>query len=276
MSKSLLFLILFIVQACGGEQPAPRTPAPEPRGSIPDDDAHPLCGRPIASPAEVWPRIAAVRELSDQAFRADCGLELIEIIAYWRCPPMDLLNRVVSTAAEDEAALVAWVRDKAAADSRLARHVVAMDIIGRWRRGATPDDVAARAGEWRKRAGGMDRIAEVAAEAQALEALLPKVNRIHELRCMLEVNPLGFAVACEPLHKADRDIDLNWHARSRDGLLEALELTRCTGSPACKKLKKRAVELDRLYRSVMKAVERLRVEVYREQLKEWLRLRPFE
>ena len=57
-----LFLLVVVFQACGGEKPPPRAPAAEPaeqRAEIPpaDPDAHPLCGRPIRSPDEVWPRI---------------------------------------------------------------------------------------------------------------------------------------------------------------------------------------------------------------------------
>ena len=93
---------------------------------------------------------------------------------------------------------------------------------------------------------------------------------------MLEVNPLGFAVACDPIHKSGRNIDLNWKAETRDGLLEDLELTRCAGSPSCKALKQRSQELKNLYLSLMQQIERMRVEVYREQLESWMRLRPFD
>jgi hypothetical protein len=271
---------LTLLTACGGGQTPPSdTPAKRRAGAAQppaDPNAHPLCGRPIAAPSEVWPRIEAIRALPEAEFREHCGLETIELIAYWRIPPVDLLSKVVSEAAADEEVLVSWVKARAETDSRLARHVVAMDIIGGWQLGKDTALITEKSEHWKAELNGYDRIAQVAEKAEVLHDILPKVTRVHELRCMLEVNPLGFAVSCDPIHKRGQDIDLNWKAKSRDGLLQDLELTRCTGSRSCKELKKRSVELKGLYLSLMREIERIRVDVFEEQLLAWMVLRPFE
>jgi hypothetical protein len=244
----------------------------------PAGDGH-LCRRPIDRPSEVWDRIEAVRALGEEERAAECGLGFIDLLSRWRVVPVDLLEPIVERAAADEGAFVDWVRERAVANPPAAAHVVAMDVIRRWKIGGTAAEVTARADQWRGLLAGdggavPEAVAAVLDAAAALPALFERVTEIHRMRCLLEVNPLGFAVQCVPLHPSGRPIVLSWKTTTRDGMIESIEVTECKG-PSCKKIKKAAAKLLKQYKTLLADVERLEVEVYRDRIKAWLVLPPF-
>ena len=240
------------------------------------DDGH-LCRRPIEKPAHVFERIEAVRALGEEERARECGLGLVEQLAQWRVAPVDLLGPIVDRAAADKDALVAWVRARATSNPIAVANVVAMDVVRGWKIGEDPSMLSARADHWRGLLGAdpPDDVKAVLDGAATLLPLLERVTEIHRLRCLLEINPLGFAVQCVPIHPSGRPIVLSWRAGTRDGLLESLELTSCK-SRSCKKLKKTAAKLMDEHRAVLQEIEQLEVDVYREQLKIWLLLPPFK
>jgi hypothetical protein len=153
--------------------------------------------------------------------------------------------------------------------------VVAMDILSEYDVGGDVAIVSSNMEKWKKLALEEPLVNDVLKEANAVTALLPRLAEIHLQRCMLEVNPLGFAVSCTPIHPPREKIDLNWTAETRDGLLLDLALTRCRGSSSCKALKKVSREFLQLYLRTLDNVEDLTVGVFRDQLREWLKLPPF-
>jgi len=288
--RTLPLVLALALPACGGgARPAVSTQAtaapgdptaPEMSGdpAAPQagrDDGH-LCRRPIEKPAQVFDRIEAVRALGEEERARECGLVLVEHLARWRVAPVDLLGPIVERAAADEGALVAWVKSRAASNPVAAANVVATDVVRGWRIGDDGTAVTTQTDRWRERLGAdvPADIGVVLDGAAALPPLLARVNEIHRLRCLLEINPLGFAVECVPIHPSGRPIVLSWRTATRDGLLEALEVTECKG-PSCKKIRKTAAALIDEYRAVTREVEELAVDVYREQLKVWLQLPPF-
>lgn len=275
---SVLLIPTFTIH-CGGS-PASAPSHPPEAMSTPADtqragEALPPCQRPIGGPGEVWPRIEAARKLSDEALIEECGAPFVEEVSGWRPPPVDLLAKIVA-ASRAEGTLDSWVMKASETNSRLAEHIVGMDIVGGWHIGGDTAGIGENASRWATRHGDLEAVQRATAEANQLAELLPKVTAVHELRCRLEVNPLGFAVDCTPIHPAREKIDLTWNAKMRDGHLEDLHLTKCTSSRSCKKLQETAEQLKTLYLGLMQEVEALDVEIYREQLKAWLVLPPFQ
>jgi hypothetical protein len=243
-------------------------------GATADPAPLPMCLQPIGGPAEVWPRVEAVRLLAPEQITAECGLRLVELLGRWGCPPVDILSLVVRGAAHDEAALDEWVLETAKASPGLAANVVSADIANAWKVGDDPAGPANRASRWAAAAGTSEEIGRAVAAAGLLAPLLAEVNEMHRLRCSLEVNALGFAVNCKPIHPQGKQIVLSWKTATRDGLLENLEVSSCKGA-SCKDLRKTAAELKTRYLALMEKVEKLDNEIYREQIKVWLVLPPF-
>jgi hypothetical protein len=125
-------------------------------------------------------------------------------------------------------------------------------------------------------AASVPESAAVLDEAKLLSKLLDEVNAVHELRCLLEVNALGFAMKCTPIHPSTTPISLNWTTAVRDGVLEKLELTSCAGSKSCPKLKKTAEKLVTRYRALVEEVGKLKTSVYRARLFALMELPPFK
>jgi hypothetical protein len=242
----------------------------------PADDGH-LCARKIDRPALVVPHYHAVRELPPEEIRERCGFAFVEAMARWGGPPTDLLAIVVDEAREDEGALAAWVRQRAERDAETASRVVAADIAATFAVGGDPRAPAARAAWWEgKLAGAPDGggfVARAVAEGKALPALLERVHEVHRLRCLIEVNPLGFAVHCKPLHPQGQQIQLRWRAGTRDGVLESLEIADCQGK-SCGKLREGALKLVAAVRAVVADAEQLKTRVYRDRILTWLALPP--
>jgi hypothetical protein len=286
----LLFPFL-LSPSCGGAGPTSTStgtaakPGDPAAPIVTDDPAAPgggsdsdhLCRRPIEKPAQVFDRIEAVRALGDEERARECGLTLVEHLSQWRVAPVDLLGPIVERAAADEEAFVAWVEARATTHPIAVANVVAMGVVRGWKIGGDPSVVTLRAEHWRGVLGGEvgGEISAVLDRAASLRPLLARVTEIHRLRCLLEINPLGFAVECVPIHPSGRPIILSWRTATRDGLLESLELTDCK-SRSCKKLEKTASKLMEEYRAVLGEAEKLGVDVYLEQLKVWLQLPPFK
>jgi hypothetical protein len=296
-AASLTLATLLLICSCGsaptpaaaGDPSAPGpavagqpSGGPEPgagSGAGGGDDGH-VCRRSIDRPSEVWDRIEAVRALPEPEREAECTLRLVEILARWRVAPIDLVEPIVARAASDRAALVAWVRQRESSNSAAAAHVVAMDVVRGWKIGGDPASTIGRAEEWRRAlsAGGKApsaAVTKVLDAAGELPGLLERVTEIHRLRCLLEINPLGFAVKCVPIHPSGRPIALSWRTTTRDGLVEELEVTACKG-PSCKKIRKTAAKLLKQLKALLAEVEQLESEVYRDQIKIWLVLPPFK
>ncbi len=234
-----------------------------------------VCKKPIDAPGDVWPRIEAIRVLDEQEFQEKCDLSLVDVFSKWRCVPTDLLGPMVVRAAADGDGLVDWVKERVESDPTGAACVVAMDVIGSFKVGADPQVVAQRAKTWEQVAQNSQEIAAVLEPVESLSAMLKEINEIHKFRCMLEVNVLGFAVKCKPIHPQGRSIDLSWETATRDGLIEDIQLTSCKGK-SCKKLKKTAQTLKKRYLGLVEKIEKVPVAIYREQMKAWLVLRPFK
>jgi hypothetical protein len=255
--------------------PAPKPdagPAMEAEAAAPTH----VCAAPIAAPGEVWPRIEAIRALPAEEREERCGLEAVAALTAWRSVPVDLLAPIVAKAAADPAALDAWVADAAQSAPKAAADVVAMDVIAAIAVGGDARAAEARLAHWSgTAAAAAPEIATALEEAKLLPKLLAEVNAVHELRCLLEVNALGFAVKCTPIHPATTPISLNWTTAARDGLLERLELSTCEGK-SCPKLRKTAEKLVVRYRALVEAVKKLGSPVYKERLFRLMELPPFK
>ncbi|MCK9459307.1 MAG: hypothetical protein M0R80_06675 [Proteobacteria bacterium] len=279
-----------LVAGCGGAQPestapdgvsgatdvapAPRDAGPEPPAGEAEQAGH-VCEASIGAPGEVWPRLEAIRALPEEERAARCGLDLVPIISAWRTLPVDILGPVVERAAGDPTALDAWVASAGKSAPGAAAGVVAMDVIGRFAVGGDPKAIEERRAYWGGGpAAGVPEIAAVLEEAKALPKLLAEVNAMHELRCLLEVNALGFAMKCKPIHPATTPITLNWTSAVRDGVLEKLELTDCFGK-SCPKLKATSTKLLTRYRALVDEIRKLESPVYRERLFALVVLPPF-
>lgn len=269
---------------CGGSQEeitepdavtgATDMPMEKEPASSPEPEPH-ICEKPLEAPEEVWPRIEAVRLIPAVELTERCGLDFVELVSRWRGLPVDLLDPIVSAEAANGEALLAWVAEKAPDNPTAAASVVAMDVVSAWEIGEDPGVLDAKAEGWSGVSGSSEEIAAALQEIAELKPILKEVSSIHEMRCMLQVNPLGFAVDCKPIHPQGKEIDLSWKTATRDGLLEDLELTECKGR-SCKKLKKTAARLKKSYLALVKRVDELKTEVYREQIKAWLVLPPFK
>ena len=284
------FLTAAQLAGCGGAQPEPTPPdgvsgatdiAPVPRDAGPETpagEAEPaghVCEAPVGAPADVWPRLEAIRALPEEERAERCGLYLVEQFVAWRSLPVDLLAPIVERAAADPAALDAWVDATAKRAPKAAADVVAMDVIGRFAVGGDPKAIEQRRAYWGGGpAAGVPEIAAVLEEAKALPKLLAEVNAVHELRCLIEVNALGFAVKCKPIHPSTTPITLNWISAVRDGVLEKLELKDCVGK-SCPKLEKAAEKLSTRYSALVDEIRKLKGPVYRERLFELVILAPF-
>lgn len=260
--------------ARGAVQP-PHTPKavdePKPLAAA---GGHP-CESPIENPNQVWDRIQTVRSLPENERMSKCGLDFVEIVAPWRTVPVDLLEPIIENLDDDD--LVEWVKTRADKNDKAAAQVVAMDVIQGWSPGTDPSVIEENAERWRKAgvcSGPYSHLGNVFKEVSVLPELLARVTQVHYLRCLLEVNPLGFAVNCRPIHKQGVQVEVTWTTRTRDGLLEGLELKACKG-PICKKLEKAACELQGEYRDLLSRVESLKVPVFREEIERWMVLPPF-
>lgn len=288
----LLTAITSVITNCGGSKSSARPERPdavsgatEPSSSnesgagSTEGEASPttvhICKRPIDAPADVWPRIEAIRALDEQEFQEKCDLSLVDVFSKWRCISVDLLGPMVTRASADGDEIVDWVKERIESDPTGAACVVAMDVIGSFKLGADPEVVAQRAKTWEQVASKSEEIAAVLEPVESLGAMLKEINEIHKLRCMLEVNVLGFAVKCKPIHPQGTSIDLSWETATRDGLIEDVKLTSCKGK-TCKKLKTTAKKLKTKYLGLVKKIEKVQVEIYREQMKAWLVLPPFK
>jgi hypothetical protein len=271
-----LVLISTVTAGCGGGPPAmvssPATNAPKVTAA--EEEVF-FCQRPLTEPKAVWERIEAVRKLSDADLVAKCGLDFVLVISEWRMPPVDLLQKIVSQEAEDFDTLGQWAMDHVDSHRRAVEAVVAMDIISGVEIGGDIALLSRNRARWQPLAAKSEVIRNVVNEALALNTLLPKLEEIYLKRCMLEVNPLGFAVSCTPIHPAREKIDLCWHEELQDGLIVNLELSRCRGSNSCRKLKKVSREFLHLYLTTVDAMERLNAEVFKARMREWLKLPPF-
>jgi len=236
-----------------------------------------VCDLPITAPAEVWPRIEAIRALPAEERAARCGLATVKTIAAWRSVPVDVLAPIVERAAADAAKLDAWVGEAAQSAPKAAADVVAMEIIGKFAVGGDATAVETARARWSAGPGApTPEVAAVLEEAKLLPKLLAEVNAMHELRCLLEVNALGFAVKCTPIHPATTPISLNWTTAVRDGVLEQLELTSCVGSKSCPKLRKAAEKLVARYRALVEEVKKLKTPVYRGRIFRLMELPQFQ
>ncbi len=288
----LLAAFALVTTNCGGSKSGARPQRPDgvsgatetsssdkSSGDPTEDESSPVtihvCKRPIDTPGDVWPRIEAIRVLDEQEFQEKCDLSLMDVFSKWRCVPPDLLGPMVERASTDGGALVDWVKERIESDPRGAACVVAMDVIGSFKVGADPEVVAQRAKTWEQVASKSEEIAAVLEPVESLSAMLKEINEIHKFRCMLEVNVLGFAVKCKPIHPQGRSIDLSWETATRDGLIEDIKLTSCKGK-TCKRLKKTAEKLKKRYLGLVEKIEKVPVEIYREQMKAWLVLQPFK
>jgi len=245
-------------------------------GAEPASPVSHVCEKPVGAPEEVWPRIEAIRALPDEERALKCGLGTVVLLREWRSVPVDLLAPIVERVAADSAALDAWIADAAKSAPQAAAEVVAMDVVGRFAVGGDPAVVEARRARWSgDPAASTAEIAAVIEEAKLLPKLLAEVNAVHELRCVLEVNALGFAVKCQPIHPATTPITLNWSTTVRDGVLEKVEITECAGK-SCPKLRKTAEKLMKRYRALGDEVQKLKSSVFRERIFALMELAPFK
>jgi hypothetical protein len=263
--------------AAPGPQPACEAPPPAP---VPPAAASP-CDRPAASAREAWKRIEFARGLAQEERKESCGLGFVAAVARFRAVPQDLLLPIVERAAADRAALDAWIKERAGEAPEGVAQVAAMDIARRFEAGGDPSVVTTAAAEWKARLDGLglrdpkatEGTDTVLAEAAALAQLLARVNEVHRLRCLLEVNPLGFAVTCKPIHPSGTPIALRWKTATRDGLIESLALEECKGK-SCAALEAGARKLLEAYLALVKDAEALKVQVYADRVKALLVLPP--
>lgn len=272
-------VVVFVCLGCAGNRGAesrtPHSKRTASRAPSTTPSTGHFCAEPITEPTAVWQRIEAVRRLSNDELLGQCGLDFVLTISQWRTPPIDLLRRIVAHESKDFNALEEWVRTYATTDARAVEAVVAMDILSDFEIGQNPAQINRKRTRWQPLASEIDQVEYIVNEALALSPLLANVKEIHHKRCMLEVNPLGFAVSCTPIHPARQKIDLRWREEVRDGLLINLELSRCNGSASCKELKKASREFLRLYLKTVDAMESLQADVFKQQLREWLQVPPF-
>lgn len=262
---------------CGGGAKQPQAVEPEVAAPAAAVDATPgaPCTLPIESPGEVWKRVEDTRALKVDELVSDCGLAFVSVLSEWRSPPVDLLRPIVMNEGQNKAALKSWVNDQLKAGKKSGQHAAAMDILGNWKIGDDTASLAERAEEWKPLAAQFPGIETACDETADLQTLFASLKEIHELRCKLEVNPLGFAVNCTPLHPPREKIDLTWKEEIQDGIIQSIALTKCKGSRSCKKLQAAATAFAMKYQSAKLAAEALRTEVFREQAMDWLKLPPF-
>ncbi len=271
--------ITAILVACGGATPtepkAPSKPVEAAAAPSPSESSGPACTRPIERPGDVWQRVEEARALPEQELARRCGLDFVAVLSEWRPPPVDLLRPIVLNEQKNKNALVAWVTAQTEVGKKAGVYAAAMDIIGDWRIGGDTAPVTARAAAWQPLAGRSQAIETALAEVAAFTELLSSLSEIHALRCALEVNPLGFAEQCTPIHPARGKIDLSWQEEIQDGLFQKVALTKCKGSPSCKKLKVAAADFAAKYQDAKRRAESLQTDVFKEQALEWLKLPPF-
>jgi len=234
-----------------------------------------ICLSPLKTPGEVWPRIEAVNALSKEDFQRNCSLEFVEILGKWRCPPISILQPIVSNLSQKQDLLKTWVKETGVSNPKIANYVIAMSIINSWKPGENTGTPGQNEKQWSKIGTQISEYKNIADDTKKLSEILEKITEVHKLRCALDVNKLGFAVECNPIHKAGRNISLNWKTTTKDGLLADLELKSCKGK-SCKKLKKAAAKLKKNYISLTQEIDAIKVEVFREYLKAQLVLPPFE
>ncbi len=287
LSIICLLILLGTISSCGGagsdvvhkpDAITGATDAPMEASTDAEPVAEPephLCARPIDGPSEVFPRIEAVRLLPEEDLTRTCGLAFVEMMSSWRSLPVDLLAPIVEGAGTDRESLSAWVTERVASAPKAAADVVAMDILSAWKVGDDPSAVEDRVEQWAPAAQAAPEIKAVVDAASGLAPMLARVNEIHRLRCTLEVNALGFAVKCKPIHPQGKNIELSWKTATRDGLIEDLQVAECKGK-SCKKLKKSAAKLKGQYLALVADIEKVPVLVLQEQMKAWLILPPFK
>ncbi|MFO8070326.1 MAG: hypothetical protein R6V85_00505 [Polyangia bacterium] len=247
----------------------------EPEEARAAERIHP-CLREIDEPGDVFPHWELLRSLPEEELRSSCDLDLLVRMARWNGPPLDLVRPLVDEAREDREAFREWVSARVESAPAAAARAVAADVVAAWEVGEDPAAVLPAVASWEEVLPDEPRapLAVALSEAKELPPLLERVNEVHRLRCLLEINPLGFAVDCDPIHPSGRRISLAWRAVTRDGVLERLEVTRCEGK-SCRKLRRTASKLVERINSLVEEVGALEVDVYRAQLRDWLALPPF-
>jgi hypothetical protein len=258
-----------------GLPPAAVADSAEPEATRAVEEIHP-CLREIDRPGDVFPHWELLRSLPEEELRGRCDLDLLVRMARWNGPPLDLVRPIVDEAREDRKAFSDWVSARIGDAPAAAARAVAADVVADWEVGEDPAAVLPAVARWEDALSSEPPapLAAALSEAKELPPLLERVNEVHRLRCLMEINPLGFAVDCDPIHPSGRRISLAWRAVTRDGVLERLELTRCTGK-SCRKLRRTASEMVQEIDSLVKEVDALEVDVYRAQLRDWLALPPF-
>ena len=276
MKRAIVYLCFgWMMSACGGNKPAPQTAATEPETDRAEVAPVSACARPIETPGEVWKRVEQARALSPEALLTQCGLGFIAALSRWRSPPVDLLRPIILSEGANREALERWVAEQARVGNRAAAHAAAMDILGNWQLGDDTAQFIERAAAWKSIGQQMGAVDTAVSEASEIAELFSTFKALHELRCALEVNPLGFAVSCTPIHPAREKIDLHWQEERREGLFLNVALTKCKGSPSCKKLKPAAAEFAAEYQAAKARAEALQTDVFKEQALQWLRLPAF-
>jgi len=272
-----------LLAGCGGADSSEKTLPDAVSGATDVEPAKPvaekkevhICLRPIENPEDLWPRIEAVRGLDNLELKKNCGLEFLKIVGHWRVLPVDLLGPIVKEAALDGDALKKWVEAESGSNPKAAAMVVAMDIIGIFKVGDEPNEVLSSVKKWEDLKGSAAEIDAILSSVDTLMPLLKDVNKVHEKRCRLEVNPLGFAVKCTPIHPRLSQIELEWKTTLEDDLLKDLEVTACKGK-SCKKLRKAALDLKNSYLALLVKVEKIKDPVFNEYLKSLMVLPPFK
>ncbi len=267
-----------ILSACGGSpstQQAVRPTPPSIAKPKPSSTNAPPCTRPIETPKAVWQRLEEARALSETDLAGSCGLAFVEVLSDWRTTPVDLLRPIVRDARKNGRSLTDWVKERATDKPRAALSVAAMDILGDWQIGDETIGVEQRASMWKPLISTSSCLAAIGEDLPKLIPLLNSLKEIHELRCRLEVNPLGFAVSCTPIHPAKEKIDLTWQEEIQDGLIRNLSLSKCKESRFCPKLQETSRLFFAKYRAALTEAERLKTDVFKDQVLEWLKLKPF-
>ncbi len=235
-------------------------------------DGNTPCTQPVSNPSEVWKRIELASALSENELIHLCGLKFVEVLSDWRVTPVDLLRPIVKEAVKDKKLLETWINKNINQKPKAAVSVVAMDIIGDIKVGDDSVSILSRAEAWKLFSEKHLQIKAVIDEAAELQQILSSVKKIHELRCALEVNPLGFAVSCTPILPAKEHIELTWHEEIQDGLFLKLSIEKCRKSQFCKKLQQTSEAFITEYRNALERVEKLQTAVFKEQVIEWLKL----
>jgi hypothetical protein len=294
-----------LVIACGGTStPPPSEPAPDQTtetapenealaptktpgeestaAATPNQPMH-LCDLPIEAPKDVWPRVEAIRALPEAERYKSCGLNLVEVFNRWRPLPVDLLIPIVAKAAKNPESMNEWVTNRLSTKTAAVKTIIAADILRGWAPGKDFSVVQDAIHRWKTTLAksnidvdnGETEFKKLFSQLALVPGLLKDIEAVHRLRCELELNPMGFAVACTPIHKAGRKVSISWRQATRDGILEDLQVTDCTGK-SCKKLRLGAAKLSEKIGVCLKALDNMENSLIGEMLRVHLILPPFK